>query len=201
MVRRASGCKDAFDQLLFTVSRCGAPQYFRHQCSTGSSLPRVPLCRKGYAASVSGKAANGCAVAACSLGGRRGLTDGRLITAYELVAGLPGPTGQRQQRIGARIYPRHSRAKGLNQGAFPSLTAARDSQPSPAGGRVRWRRPTRRSCFLSTGRGALSPAWCRPCRRLAFDTCELVFVSMQGPRRAPQWGSPPSSRTTTPRRS
>ena len=44
------GCKDASDQLLF---------------------PRVPLARKGYAASVSGKAANGCAVATRSLSGRR----------------------------------------------------------------------------------------------------------------------------------
>ena len=46
MVPRSSGCKDAFDQLLF---------------------PRVPLARKGHAASVSGKAANGCAVnSACA---------------------------------------------------------------------------------------------------------------------------------------
>ena len=36
-------------------------------------LPRVPLARKGHAASVSGKAANGCAAAARSLGGRGGL--------------------------------------------------------------------------------------------------------------------------------
>ena len=41
-VPRASGCKNAFDQLFF---------------------PRVPLARKGHAASVSGRAANGCAIA------------------------------------------------------------------------------------------------------------------------------------------
>ena len=34
------------------------------------------------------------------------------------------------------MYPRLPRAKGLPKGwAFPSLTAARDSQPSTAGGR------------------------------------------------------------------
>ena len=34
------------------------------------------------------------------------------------------------------MYPRLPRAKSLPKGqAFPSLTAARDSQPSPAGGR------------------------------------------------------------------
>ena len=49
-VHLKSGCKEAFDLLLF---------------------PRVPLARKGHAASVSGKAANGCAVATRSPGGRR----------------------------------------------------------------------------------------------------------------------------------
>ena len=34
------------------------------------------------------------------------------------------------------MYPKLPRAKGLPKGrAFPSLTAARDRQPSPAGGR------------------------------------------------------------------
>ena len=34
------------------------------------------------------------------------------------------------------VYPRHPRAEGFPKGrAFPSLTAARDCQPSPAGGR------------------------------------------------------------------
>ena len=34
------------------------------------------------------------------------------------------------------MYPRPPRAKGFpKDSAFPSLTAARDSQPSPAGGR------------------------------------------------------------------
>ena len=38
MVRRASGCKDAFDQLLFYCLALRRSQYFRHQCSTGSSF-------------------------------------------------------------------------------------------------------------------------------------------------------------------
>ena len=73
MVPRSSGCKDAFDLLLFSCLALRRSQYFRHQCSTGSSFRAFRFTRKGYAASVSGKAANGCAVAACSLGGRRGL--------------------------------------------------------------------------------------------------------------------------------
>ena len=57
------------------------------------------------------------------------------------------------------MYPRLPRAKGLPKGwAFPSLTAARDSQPSPAGGRrsaLAQTDPPKRF-FSSTGRGAFS---------------------------------------------
>ena len=60
--RRKSGCKDAFDQLLFYCLALRRSQHFRHQCSTGSSFRAFRFTRKGYAASVSGKAANGCAV-------------------------------------------------------------------------------------------------------------------------------------------
>ena len=38
MVRLGSGCKDAFDQLLFYCLALRRSQYFRHQCSTGSSF-------------------------------------------------------------------------------------------------------------------------------------------------------------------
>ena len=38
MVPRSSGCKDAFDQLLFYCLALRRSQYFRHQCSTGSSF-------------------------------------------------------------------------------------------------------------------------------------------------------------------
>ena len=71
-MRRSTGCKDAFDQLLFYCLALRRSQYFRHQCSTGSSFRAFRFTRKGYAASVSGKAANGCAAATRCPGGRRG---------------------------------------------------------------------------------------------------------------------------------
>ena len=37
-VRRASGCRDAFELLLFYCLALRRSQYFRHQCSTGSSF-------------------------------------------------------------------------------------------------------------------------------------------------------------------
>ena len=73
MVPTSSGCKDAFDQLLFYCLALRRSQYFRHQCSTGSSFRAFRFTRKGYAASVSGRAANGCAAATRCLGSRRGL--------------------------------------------------------------------------------------------------------------------------------
>ena len=52
MVRKLSGCKNAFDQLLFYCLALRRSQYFRHQCSTGSSFRAFRFTRKGYAASV-----------------------------------------------------------------------------------------------------------------------------------------------------
>ena len=52
MVTTASGCKDAFDLLLFYCLALRRSQYFRHQCSTGSSFRAFRFTRKGYAASV-----------------------------------------------------------------------------------------------------------------------------------------------------
>ena len=57
------------------------------------------------------------------------------------------------------MYPRLPRAEGFPKiSAFPSLTAARDSQPSPAGGRRSARAQTDppKHFFFSTGRGAFS---------------------------------------------
>ena len=73
MVRLGSGCKDAFDLLLFYCLALRRSQHFRHQCSTGSSFRAFRFTRKGYAASVSGRAANGCAAATRCPGGRGGL--------------------------------------------------------------------------------------------------------------------------------
>ena len=89
MVPRSSGCKDAFDQLLF---------------------PRVPL---RYA--LPGALAEAVALALCWSSHR------------------PPASGSEKRRW---MYPKLPRAKGFpKDSAFPSLTAARDSQPSPAGGR------------------------------------------------------------------
>ena len=44
---RASGCKDAFDQLLFYCLALRRSQYFRHQCSTGSSFRAFRLPARG----------------------------------------------------------------------------------------------------------------------------------------------------------
>ena len=70
-IRWSTGCKNAFDQLLF---------------------PRVPLARKGYAASVSDRAANGCAVTTRYPGGRRGRCP------HRPVAEASSTTGQRQRK-------------------------------------------------------------------------------------------------------
>ena len=63
MVPTSSGCKNAFGLLLFYCLALRRSQYFRHQCSTGSSFRAFRFTRKGYAAAVSGRAANGCATA------------------------------------------------------------------------------------------------------------------------------------------
>ena len=89
MVRRASGCKDAFDQLFF---------------------PRVPL---RYALPRAGV--------------------GAVALSYAEAFINHQVSGSEKR---CSVYPRPPRANGLPKGrAFPSLTAARDCQPSPAGGR------------------------------------------------------------------
>ena len=47
MVPRSSGCKAAFDQLLFYCLALRRSQYFRHQCSTGSSFRAFRLPARG----------------------------------------------------------------------------------------------------------------------------------------------------------
>ena len=191
-MRRASGCKDVFDQLLFYCLALRRSQYFRHQCSTGSSFRAFRFTRKGYAASVSGRAANGCAAAARSPGSRGSLYQ----RADEGVRPYNGGNGFRHPRRGrcpssarcrspinhrasgsekrSRMYPRLPRAGGFPKGsAFPSLTTARDRQPSPAGGR--------RS----------APAQTDPPNIFSFPPGAAHFlfdVSMRGPRRAPRGG-------------
>ena len=93
-VRRSTGCKDAFDQLLFYCLALRRSQYFRHQCSTGSSFRAFRFTRKGYAAAVSGRAANGCAVATRWPGGCGGLSRraDEDIGPYD-PAGVMDPTG------------------------------------------------------------------------------------------------------------
>ena len=147
MVRKSSGCKNAFDQLLF---------------------PRVPLARKGHAASVSGKAANGCAVATRCPGGRRGRCSYRPVAEAFINHRASGSEKR------SRMYPRLPRAKDFPKGrAFPSLTAARDRQPSPAGGRRSARAQTDPPNIFSFPPGAA---------HFLFD------VSIWGPRRAPRGG-------------
>ena len=84
-------------------------------------------------------------------GGRRGCCVGPCCSFHQQPA-----SGSENRRSG---YPRLPRAKGFPKGqAFPSLTAARDSQPSPAGGRrsaLAQTDPPKRF-FSSTGRGAFS---------------------------------------------
>ena len=61
-------------------------------------------------------------------GGRRGCCVGPCCSSHQ-----PPASGSENRR---RMYPRPPRAKDFPKGrAFPSLTAARDRQPSPAGGR------------------------------------------------------------------
>ena len=61
-------------------------------------------------------------------GGRRSCCVGPCCTPHR-----PPASGSENRR---RMYPRPPRAGGFPKGsAFPSLTAARDRQPSPAGGR------------------------------------------------------------------
>ena len=74
----------------------------------------------------------------------------------------------------SRMYPRLPRAKRHPKGnTFPSLTAARDRQPSPAGGRRSARALTDPPNIFSFPPGAA---------HFLFD------VSIWGPRRAPRGG-------------
>ncbi len=93
-MRRTSGRKNVFDPLLFYCLALRRSQYFRHQCSTGSSFRAFRFTRKGYAASVSGRAANGCAVATRWPGGCGGLSRraDEDIGPYD-PAGVMNPTG------------------------------------------------------------------------------------------------------------
>ena len=47
IVPTSSGCKNAFDQLLFYCLALRRSQYFRHQCSTGSSFRAFCLPARG----------------------------------------------------------------------------------------------------------------------------------------------------------
>ena len=108
MVRRSSGCKNAFDQLLFSR----VP--LRYALPGPAWRPAVPA-----------------------------LTNHRPAAA----------------KIGAGSIPVPPRTKGFPKGrAFPSLTAARECQPSPAGDRrdAYMRPDPPKHFFFSTGRGAFS---------------------------------------------
>ena len=91
-VHLKSGCKDAFDQLLF---------------------PRVPLARKGHAASVSGKAANGCAVAtrcpalaeAVALPRAKAFINNRPAAAKRGAKGIPDFPGPKGSPRAGRFRP------------------------------------------------------------------------------------------------
>ena len=78
--------------LLFYCLALRRSQYFRHQCSTGSSFRAFRFTRKGYAASVSGRAANGCAAATRCPGGRGGLYQ-RADEGIRPYGGLPASCG------------------------------------------------------------------------------------------------------------
>ena len=109
MVPTSSGCKDAFDQLLFYCLALRRSQYFRHQCSTGSSFRAFRFATR--------------------------CPDERKDLLRCPMLKPSSTTGQRQRKE-KQLYPKLPQAGGLPKGwAFPSLTAASDSQPSPAGGR------------------------------------------------------------------
>ena len=170
--RRESGCKTAFDQLLFSCLALRRCQDFRHQCSTGSSF-------RAFRFATRCPGGRGCLYRRANEG----------IRPYEITDGLPRPVGadaligplQKPHQPPAsgsekwsRMYPRLPRVNGLPKGsAFPSLTAARDRQPSPAGGR--------RS----------APAQTDPPNIFSFPPGAAHFlfdVSIWGPRRAPRGG-------------
>ena len=94
-------------------------------------------------------------------GGRRGCCVGPCCSSHQ-----PPASGSEKR---SRMYPKLPRAGGFPKGsAFPSLTAARDSQPSPAGGR--------RSALAQTD---------PPKRSFLLDRARPVFFSARPKRK---WG-------------
>ena len=87
------------------------------------------------------------------------------------------------------MYPRPPRAGGFPKGrAFPSLTTARNSQPSPAGGRRSAPARTDPPNIFSFPPGAAQKVNCPAGAREAPLEGFLFDVSMRGPRRAPRGG-------------
>ena len=87
------------------------------------------------------------------------------------------------------MYPRPPRAKGLPKGrAFPSLTAARDRQPSPAGGRRSALAQTDPPNIFSFPPGAAQKVNCPAGAREAPLEGFLFDVFMRGPHHAPRGG-------------
>ena len=131
----------------FTVSRCGAPSI------SVTSVPLVPPSARSASLRAARASVGAVALVLCCNSHR------------------PPASGSENRR---RLYPRLPRAKGFPKGrAFPLLTAARDRQPSPAGGR--------RSALAQTD----------PPNIFSFPPGAAHFlfdVSMRGPRRAPRGG-------------
>ena len=104
MVRRSTGCKNAFDQLLFYCLALRRSQYFRHQCSTGSSFRAFCFATR-------------------FLGGRRG----RCL--HRPVAEAPSTTGQRQRKE-AQDVSLTSPGQKSSQGQRVSVSDCRKGQPT-----------------------------------------------------------------------
>ncbi len=146
----------------FTVSRCGAPSI------SVTSVPLVPP---------SARSASLCAARA-SVG----------AVALVLCCNSHRPPASGSEKR-SWMYPRPPRAKGLPKGrAFPSLTAARDRQPSPAGGRRSALAQTDPPNIFSFPPGAAQKVNCPAGAREAPLEGFLFDVSMRGPRRAPRGG-------------
>ena len=146
----------------FTVSRCGAPSI------SVTSVPLVPP---------SARSASLCAARA-SVG----------AVALVLCCNSHRPPASGSEKR-SWMYPRPPRAKGLPKGrAFPSLTAARDRQPSPAGGRRSALAQTDPPNIFSFPPGAAQKVNCPAGAREAPLEGFLFDVSMRGPHRAPRGG-------------
>ena len=98
----------------------------------------------------------------------------------------PPASGSENRRS---VYPGLPRAERFPKGrAFPSLTAARDCQPSPAGGRRSAPAQTDPPNIFSFPPGAAQKVNCPAGAREAPLEGFLFDVSMRGPRRAPRGG-------------